>query len=62
MLNGVATEALALPDALAPLMDSAADTVALRPSDGTDVQRLLDVIALLRDAGLANLAILEPAS
>ncbi len=60
-LNGIGVEAAALPEALSPLMQSASDTVALRAAEGTDVQRLLDVITRLREAGLANLAILEPA-
>ncbi len=58
-LNGRPLDAADLPGALSELMQSPTDTILLRPANGTDVQRLLDVITLLRDAGLGNLAILE---
>ena len=44
---------------LEPLMSSPADTVILRPDSEASVQRLLDVMSLLRDGGLANLVVLE---
>lgn len=56
-VNGIDTsDPLAL---LEPLMSSRSDIVILRPEAGTSVQRLLDVMTLLRDGGLANLVVLE---
>lgn len=45
--------------ALTPLMATAGDIVILRPGPEASVQRLLDVMTLLRDAGFANLVVLE---
>ncbi|MBV2360501.1 biopolymer transporter ExbD [Thalassococcus sp. CAU 1522] len=57
LLNGIAVDDL--PAALAQLMDDPADTVVLRPTPGTDVERLAQVIAALRAAGLTALAVVE---
>lgn len=44
---------------LEPLMSSPADIVILRPDTEASVQRLLDVMSLLRDAGIENFVVLE---
>ena len=56
-VNGIATDDPV--SQLVPLMSSPADTVILRPDSEASVQRLLDVMSLLRDGGLANLVVLE---
>ena len=56
-LNGIAIDDPVA--ALTPLMSSPEDIVILRPGDRTSVQRLLDVVTRLRDAGLPNLVVLE---
>ncbi len=61
ILNGAPIRADALPDALAALTDSPSDSILLRPTDATDVQRLIDVITLLRAQGFTSLAVLESA-
>ena len=58
-LNGVPVEEPALAQALAPLMAGPGDVVVLKPAEGTEVQRLLDVMARLRGAGLTALALVE---
>ncbi len=57
LLNGVAVTDLA--KALAPLMQSPADTIILRSREGADVQRLVDTLGILRAAGLTNVAVVE---
>lgn len=44
---------------LSALMTSDQDTVILTTREGADVQRLLDVMARLKDAGIAQLAVVE---
>lgn len=44
---------------LSALMTSDQDTVILTTREGADVQRLLDVMAQLKDAGIAQLAVVE---
>jgi biopolymer transport protein ExbD len=44
---------------LSALMTSDQDTVILTAREGADVQRLLDVMARLKDAGIAQLAVVE---
>lgn len=46
-------------NALTPLMADTSDMIILRSGDDTSVQRLLDVIGVLRGAGWSNLAVLE---
>ncbi|MEC3859976.1 biopolymer transporter ExbD [Mesobacterium sp. TK19101] len=59
-LNGIVKEPAALATALAPLMSAPGDVIVLSPRDGADVQRLLDVMATLRAAGLTNIAVVAP--
>ncbi|MHC0052637.1 ExbD/TolR family protein [Actibacterium sp. D379-3] len=58
-LNGVALDAGALPGALTRLSESTADTVVIRPREGADLQRLVDVMGQLRAAGFTALALVE---
>ena len=58
-LNGTPTDAAVLPDRLARLMQTAADTVILRPDETATVQQLVDVIDILRSAGLTHLVVVE---
>lgn len=58
-LNGVPIAASHLPLALAPLMSSPEDILILRGRDGADLQRIIDVTTLLRDAGLVNVVLVE---
>ena len=44
---------------LSALMTSDQDAVILTTREGADVQRLLDVMARLKDAGIAQLAVVE---
>ena len=60
-LNGGAVAEGALVDDLRPLMQSPAETVVLRPRDGASLQRLVDVIEVLRDAGLTGFVLLDQA-
>ena len=59
-LNGVATPAPDLPDALAALMPRPDALVILRPRDGADIQALADAAALLQGAGVVQLVVMEP--
>jgi biopolymer transport protein ExbD len=59
LLNGAAIAPEALPEALAPLLPDAASPVILRPREGADLQRLVDVMDLLTAAGLTNLILIE---
>ncbi len=58
-LNGTPVTAGQLPKALAPLMQSPADTIVMRGEGGADVQRLLDVAGGLRAAGYETLVVVE---
>jgi len=58
-LNGVAIGPAALVSRLRALTGGGRKTVVLRPDEGVDVQRLIDVISLLRDAGFGDLALVE---
>lgn len=60
-LNGAETDLAALPGRLAPLMADPGDPVVLRPRDGADVQRLVDVAGALRAAGIGTLLVVEAA-
>lgn len=57
LLNGVAVADPA--QALGPLMQSPDDPVLLTAARGASVQRLLDVMTALRQAGLTRLALVE---
>ncbi|MGP6086575.1 ExbD/TolR family protein [Antarctobacter jejuensis] len=48
-----------LPAALAPLMQSDSDLILLRPALGTDIDRMVAVMAGLKEAGLTRLAVVE---
>jgi biopolymer transport protein ExbD len=58
-LNGQPVTDATLAAALNALMQSPEDTVLIRPRDGADVQALVRVLDLLRDAGLTRLVIVE---
>ena len=58
-LNGVALAPRDLMTELVRLSSSGRDTVVLRPGEGTSLQRLVEVMELMRSAGFANLAIAE---
>jgi biopolymer transport protein ExbD len=58
-LNGVETALSTLSGALVPLMAAPDDAIILIPADGADLQRLLDVMAALRDAGHTTLILAE---
>lgn len=58
-LNGVTTAEARLAEAVAPLLPSPDAPVILRASEGTDLQRLVTVIDLLRAAGIGNLILLD---
>lgn len=59
MLNGAAITPGALPGALDALTASRGDTIVLRPRDGADVQRLVDVTGALSAAGFTGLVLVE---
>jgi len=58
-LNGVAVQPAVLPARLAALTAAPSDTVVLRVTDGTDLQRLVTVMEALRAAGFADLVLVE---
>ncbi|WP_323771080.1 biopolymer transporter ExbD [Antarctobacter sp.] len=59
---GVTLNGLPVPDlraALDPLMATPDDLIVLRPAPGTGVDRLVEVLNTLREAGFARLAVVE---
>ncbi len=60
-LNGVEMSPRPLLLELLRLTESGEDVVVLRPAGGADVQRLVDVMALMGEAGFARLAVVEAA-
>lgn len=58
-LNGGPVTPDALPAALAALLPDPAAAVILRPREGADLQRLVDVMDRLTAAGLTNLILIE---
>lgn len=58
-LNGVETGLGDLADALRPLIETPADPVVLRPRDGADLQRVIDVMDTLNAAGFGRLILVE---
>ncbi|MEL6336300.1 MAG: biopolymer transporter ExbD [Pseudomonadota bacterium] len=58
-LNGFVTELQALPEALTPLMARESDVVVLRAVDGATLQRVVEVMDLLRGAGIGTLVLAE---
>lgn len=58
-LNGTPVEAKTLPTALRGLMADPEDLIVLRPTEGATTQDLVDVLSLLRDAGMTSVAVAE---
>jgi biopolymer transport protein ExbD len=58
-LNGVAMAPRELLTELVRISESGADTVVLRPGGGATLQRLVDVMELMKSAGFLNLTIVE---
>jgi len=58
-LNGVAVPEAALSATLTELTEARSDTIVLRATPGTRLQRLVDVAEALRAAGFTTLAIVE---
>ena len=58
-LNGTSVPLEALAGDLSPLMQTSDDVVALRPVGGVPLQGLVDVMTTLREAGIANLVVVE---
>jgi biopolymer transport protein ExbD len=58
-LNGVTLSDNALAAAIAPLTESPDDTIILRARDDADLQRLIEVMDLLKTAGFGHLVLLE---
>ena len=56
-LNGMAVDVATLPDALRALMPMPDAPVILRPRSGADVQSLVSLSTLLRDAGFDQLIV-----
>lgn len=59
LLNGRAVPPDGLAQALAPLMQTPDDAIILRARDGSDVQALVTVTQILRDAGFNRLVLVE---
>lgn len=58
-LNGIETGPDALADALERLMDSPDDVIILRAREEADLQRMIDVMDILRGRGFTRLVLLE---
>ena len=58
-LNGRAITLAALPGALEDLTEARSDMIVLRPADGADLQRLVQVMTALEAAGFTQLALVE---
>ena len=58
-LNGVAVTPQALVEGLSGLVGQSDAVVVIRPRDGADVQRVLDVMGTLAGAGFGTLALVE---
>ncbi|WP_108258596.1 ExbD/TolR family protein [Mangrovicoccus ximenensis] len=58
-LNGVAMAPEALAAELGRLTEAATDPVVLRAGEGADVQRLVEVMEALGQAGFSNLVLVE---
>ncbi|MEP2758631.1 MAG: biopolymer transporter ExbD [Hyphomicrobiales bacterium] len=58
-LNGIERSAEDLPTALNELVETPADAIILRSSDGADVQRIVTVSEILRKAGFTTLVLVE---
>lgn len=58
-LNGVALDEDDLAARLQPLMGSPEDTIILRPADEAELQRLIDVMDILKAGGMTRFVLLE---
>ena len=58
-LNGLSVSIDDLAAALDQVVESRADTVVLRPGEGADLQRMVDVMSALGDQGFSALVLLE---
>ena len=58
-LNGQVVEGAALATEVLDLTEAPSDTVVLRAKDGADLQRVVDVMQRLSDAGLSALVLVE---
>ena len=58
-LNGRAVAIDGVAAALDQVVASRADTIVLRPREGADLQRLVDVMSALNEQGFSALALLE---
>ncbi|MFW8637361.1 ExbD/TolR family protein [Cribrihabitans pelagius] len=58
-INGVPVADSNLAQALTPLVEKPDDMLVLRGRDKADLQRITDVIALLRQAGFTNFVLVE---
>ena len=59
LLNGVRTSKADLAASLGKLMESRTDIIVLRARDNASVQRLVDVMQILREEGLTTLTLVE---
>lgn len=59
LLNGMPVGDEALAGELTRLTDTPADIILLRPRAGADVQRLVDVMSRLSEAGFTGLSLVE---
>ncbi len=59
-LNGQPTDVAGLVSTLDRMTDTENDLILLQATEGTDLQRLLDVMAALNAADLTNLALVAP--
>lgn len=58
-LNGTAISADGLIQALSPLISGPDDLIVLRPVEAAGMQRIVDVMTALQDAGFTALAVVE---
>ncbi len=58
-LNGHLVSIDDMASALDQVVKSRTDTIILRPGDGADLQRMVDVMSALRDQGFSALVLLE---
>ncbi|WP_265502084.1 ExbD/TolR family protein [Paracoccus beibuensis] len=59
LLNGTAVPVADLPAAVGDLLPPEGGAVILRPRDQADVQRLVDVMDVLRSGGVTNLILID---
>lgn len=59
-LNGAPIAEVDLEQALNRLIETEDDPILLRPSEDTDLQRLVDIMTVLDRAGFTTLAVVEP--